>query len=118
MAYVVLRCDRCDLVDFGHSDKSKNWSCPMCSVKAKEGDHRCVVIEGVSCDDKPSLMKVDDYMTIGESAKFLGVSSNTLRNWEKSRKLIPGRSLYSGYRLYRKKDLERVLKEINARPMR
>jgi MerR family transcriptional regulator, copper efflux regulator len=58
-------------------------------------------------------MKLQDYLTIKEAAAFLGVSPNTLRNWERSGKLIAYRHPMNGYRLYRQADLERVLQAIS-----
>jgi len=40
------------------------------------------------------------YLTIKEAAKLLGVTTLTLRNWEKKRKLIPYRNPINDYRLY------------------
>lgn len=56
--------------------------------------------------------KLDDYLTVGEAARFLGVSSATLRNWDKAGKLIPYRHPLNGYRLYLKADLEKLLQNI------
>ena len=56
--------------------------------------------------------KLDDYLTVGEAAVFLGVSSATLRNWDKAGKLVPYRNPINKYRLYRKTDLERILNDI------
>jgi DNA-binding transcriptional MerR regulator len=56
--------------------------------------------------------KVDSYMTVGKAAGFLGVSSATLRNWDRAGKLIAYRHPMNGYRLYSRRDLERVLSGI------
>jgi len=56
--------------------------------------------------------KLDDYYTVSEAARFLGVSSATLRNWDKAGKLIPYRHPLNGYRLYLKADLEKLLQGI------
>jgi DNA-binding transcriptional MerR regulator len=56
--------------------------------------------------------KLDDYLTVSEAARFLGVSSATLRNWDKARKLVPYRHPLNGYRLYLKVDLEKLLQNI------
>jgi len=50
------------------------------------------------------------YLTIGEAAEFLGVSSATLRNWDRSGKLKPRRHPQNGYRIYLHEDLQAVLK--------
>ena len=44
--------------------------------------------------------KQQEYLTIQEAAKLLGVTSATLRNWDKSGKLVPKRHPINGYRLY------------------
>ena len=49
---------------------------------------------------------------IREAARFLGVSAGTLRNWEKSDKIKTHRNPVNGYRLYKKKDLEMLLKQV------
>ena len=58
------------------------------------------------------IEKIDNYLTVSEEARFLGVSSATLRNWDKSGKLIPYRHPINGYRLYLKSDLEKLLNNI------
>ncbi|MGI8981071.1 MAG: MEDS domain-containing protein [Pirellulaceae bacterium] len=49
------------------------------------------------------------YKTVGEAASFLGVSTATLRNWDRSGKLKPRRHPQNGYRIYLHEDLEAVL---------
>ena len=46
-----------------------------------------------------------EFVTISEAAKLLNVSISTLRNWDKSGKLIPVRHPINSYRLYRLNDL-------------
>ena len=58
------------------------------------------------------MIKIIDYLKINEAAKFVGVTPNTLRNWEKSGKISVIRSPLNRYRLYKKEDLERLLKNI------
>lgn len=58
-----------------------------------------------------------DYLSIKDAAKFLGVSAGTLRNWGRDGKIATHRNPLNGYRLYRKSELETVLKTI-ARPWR
>ena len=53
--------------------------------------------------------KINSYLTIKQAAKFLGVTSNTLRNWEKNKKITTYRNPLSRYRLYKIKDLEELL---------
>lgn len=56
--------------------------------------------------------RITEYLTIKEAAEFLGISPSTLRNWEKQGKLSTHRNPVNSYRLYRKKDLEQLLKLI------
>ena len=51
-----------------------------------------------------------DFLTISEAADFLGVSTATLRNWDRSGKLKPRRHPHNGYRIYLHEDLEAVLR--------
>ena len=53
-----------------------------------------------------------DFLTIKEAAEFVGVSAETLRNWDRRGKLVPTRHPVNGYRLYRKIDLEDLLKSL------
>lgn len=49
-----------------------------------------------------------EWMSIGDAAKFLGVSRDTLRRWEKRGKIKPVRSP-TNRRYYTKKHLEEVM---------
>jgi signal transduction histidine kinase/ActR/RegA family two-component response regulator len=51
-----------------------------------------------------------DVLTISQAADFLGVSTATLRNWDRSGKLKPRRHPQNGYRIYLHEDLEAVLR--------
>lgn len=55
---------------------------------------------------------MDNYLTVSQAAVFLGVSASTLRNWDKAGKLKARRHPMNGYRLYEKRELERLLREI------
>lgn len=56
------------------------------------------------------LVKVSEYMTIRQAAEYLGVSCVTLRNWEKIGKVKPFRNPMNKYRLYKKDELDEILK--------
>lgn len=58
---------------------------------------------------------LQDYLTIKQAAKFLGVTAETLRNWDRKGKLIPYRNPLNRYRLYKLSDLEQLLIEIGQR---
>lgn len=57
------------------------------------------------------MEKLDTYLTIKEAAEFLGVSLNTLRNWGRDGKVPMHRNPVNGYRLFKKSDLEQLLRE-------
>lgn len=57
-------------------------------------------------------MKIDEYMRIKEAAAFIGVTPNTLRNWEKEQKIKVYRNPQNQYRLYKLEDLETLLNQI------
>ena len=54
------------------------------------------------------------YLTIKEAAEYLGTTPLTLRNWDKSRKFLAGRHPINNYRIYRKEDLDLILKEMES----
>jgi DNA (cytosine-5)-methyltransferase 1 len=57
-------------------------------------------------------INLSDYMTIAEAAEYLGINPMTLRRWDNNGKLKTKRHPISNYRLYLKKDLEKILKGI------
>ena len=59
-----------------------------------------------------ALPKLDDFLTVGEAAKFVGVPAATLRNWDRSGKLKAYRHAINGYRLYRKDQLQDLLQTL------
>lgn len=58
------------------------------------------------------VYKISEYLLITEASKFLGVASNTLRNWEKERRITTYRHPINNYRMYKKEDLEKLLDKI------
>lgn len=50
-----------------------------------------------------------DYLTVKQAAEFLGVSPDTLRNWDESGKLRAIRHPVNGYRLYDPETLKALL---------
>ncbi len=54
-------------------------------------------------------MNLRDYLTIKGASAFLGVSPNTLRNWERAGKLRTYRHPVNKYRLYKQAELEQFL---------
>ncbi len=58
------------------------------------------------------MKNLQDYLLIKEAAEVLGVTQQTLRNWEKAGKLRVYRNPVNGYRLFLKTDLEVILKKL------
>lgn len=58
------------------------------------------------------MQKIIDYLKVKDAAKFLGVTPNTLRNWEKENKISVYRNPQNSYRLYKKEDLKQLLSSI------
>lgn len=59
------------------------------------------------------MVRLDDFFTVKEAAEFLGVSANTVRNWGRDAKIPEHRHPINNYRLYKRLDLERVLRKVN-----
>lgn len=55
------------------------------------------------------MRTIQDYLTIHEAAKVLGVSTSALRAWDRAGKLTAIRNPMNRYRLYRREDLETFL---------
>ena len=64
------------------------------------------------------MTNLQHYLRIKQAAEFIGVSESTLRNWGRNGKITTYRHPISRYRLYKKADLEGLLKEIerSAKP--
>lgn len=59
-----------------------------------------------------SMKKFNDYLRIKDAASFLGVTENTLRNWEIKKRIAVYRHPQNRHRLYDKNDLEHMLSQI------
>ena len=58
------------------------------------------------------MEKLRDYLRISQAAEYLGVSPNTLRNWENAGKLVAHRHPVNKYRLFRRADLDALLRKV------
>ena len=58
------------------------------------------------------MINLESYLRKKQAAEFIGVSESTLRNWERTGKITTYRHPISRYRLYKKVDLEALLKKI------
>ena len=54
-----------------------------------------------------------DFLRISEAAEYLGVSPNTLRNWERAGKIIAHRHPLNRYRLFKKEELDALLRQLH-----
>lgn len=61
------------------------------------------------------MTNLNGYITVKEAAKLLGISTMTLRRWDNGKKLKAKRHPMNNYRLYCRKELEVILKEINKK---
>jgi len=59
------------------------------------------------------MTKFNQFVTVKEAAKLLGVSPNTLRTWDRTGKIRVYRSPMSKYRLFKKSDLVKILRQID-----
>ena len=61
--------------------------------------------------EKFHVMKLREYVKIAEAAEFLGISQNTLRKWADEGRISVRVNRANGYRMFRREDLERFLKD-------
>jgi predicted site-specific integrase-resolvase len=59
-------------------------------------------------------MSKEIYFSIKEAAEILGVSTLTLRNWDKLGKFKAQRHPMNNYRVYKLSSLERVIRDIEG----
>ena len=62
------------------------------------------------------MLKLKDFLRISDAAEYLGVSPNTLRNWETAGKIVGFRHPVNDYRLFRREDLDAMLKKVERPP--
>lgn len=60
------------------------------------------------------MPRTDEYLRVKDAAAFLGVAPNTIRNWGRDEKLPEYRHPVNNYRLYRRRDLEKMLEALRA----
>ncbi len=58
------------------------------------------------------MNKLSDYLQISEAAEYLGVSPNTLRNWERAGKIVAHRHPMNAYRLFVREELDALLQQV------
>jgi len=60
------------------------------------------------------MQKLESYLRIKQAANYLGVSPATLRNWGLAGKIAEHRHPVNNYRLYKKVDLDQLLRKAEA----
>jgi DNA (cytosine-5)-methyltransferase 1 len=58
------------------------------------------------------MMRREGYLRVKEAAELLGVAPNTVRSWGEAGKIPEYRHPVNNYRLYKKVELERLLKKV------
>lgn len=59
------------------------------------------------------MTKLTEYLKTAAAAEYLGVAQNTLRKWAARGDIPMHRNPANGYRLFRRTDLERFLKQVS-----
>jgi len=60
------------------------------------------------------MPSMQDYIPIKEAARILGVSTKTLRSWDKAGKLKAKRHPLNNYRLYSKAEVDTLIQQITG----
>jgi DNA (cytosine-5)-methyltransferase 1 len=60
---------------------------------------------------------LNEFVTVSDAAKYLGVSANTLRNWGREGKVPEHRHPINNYRLFKMSDLEQVRAKLAQPPL-
>ena len=68
------------------------------------------------CEAK-TMTKLSEYLHTAEAAEYLGVHHNTIRNWAARGELPMHRNPVNGYRLFKRADLDKLLKKA-AKPVK
>ena len=58
------------------------------------------------------MTKLSEYVKTAEASEILGVAQNTIRKWARQGKIPMRRNPANGYRLFKRKDLEKFLRRI------
>ncbi len=65
---------------------------------------------------RQAVENLRDFLRISEAAEYLGVSPNTLRNWENAGKIVAHRHPVNDYRLFKKEELDALLNQLREPP--
>lgn len=57
-------------------------------------------------------LKMDEYIKVGDTAKMLGVSVRTLREWDRKGIIKPHRNPVNNYRMYIPSEVQKLLENV------
>ena len=57
------------------------------------------------------MNRLNEFLRVSDAAEYLGVSPNTIRNWENAGKIVAHRHPVNGYRLFKQEELDDILKQ-------
>lgn len=60
------------------------------------------------------MTKLTEYVKTAEASEILGVAQNTLRKWAEQGKIPMHRNPANGYRLFKRSDLEKFLRQVES----
>jgi hypothetical protein len=73
------------------------------------------VFQGLPIMNPARVASLENYVRVGEAASIFGVTTKTLRNWDRSGKLQARRHPVNGYRIYLREELEALLNRSTGR---
>lgn len=82
-------------------------------VRGSQGQVDCGGFGTRTTSDNP-MAKLNEYVKTAEAAAILGISQNSLRGWTDAGKIRCHRNPANGYRLFRRSDLEKFLRTVEA----
>jgi len=68
----------------------------------------------MAASTKKQTANFEGMVRVGQAAKILGVCKETLRNWDRSSRLVPQRNPITGYRYYPENDLQAFYERVVA----
>jgi hypothetical protein len=70
--------------------------------------------QGLPIMNSARVESLENYVRVGEAASIFGVTTKTLRNWDRTGKLQARRHPVNGYRIYLREELEALLNRSNS----
>jgi DNA (cytosine-5)-methyltransferase 1 len=109
--------DKPILMDYYQASLNKTDNCVLIGVRENkerllvksEEEYTSLISNVYKCNNMANL-----YITIKQAANILGVSTLTLRNWDRRGKLTAFRHPLNNYRVYKRSDIEALIAEISS----